>query len=304
VAVTGPETSAGDVEHTVLSVLRGAEAWLERRGVEAPKRSAELLLGKVLGLGRLQLYLAHDRPLDPKERATMRALVARRGEHEPVAHLLGSWSFRGIELEVGPAVLIPRPETEELVELALQHCPTAARIIDLGTGSGAIAIAIAKARTDVQVVAVEQSPAALAIARANVQRHGLGERIRLLAGSWWREVPVGSVFDLVVSNPPYIDPGDPQGLAEDVRRFEPEAALFTAPGDPVSCYRAIGAELAARLAAGGWFVAETGGTASAPALQWLQQLPGFDEVALRPDQAALPRFLVARRQGARLPLPT
>jgi release factor glutamine methyltransferase len=302
--VTGPEPSAGDVEHTVLSVLRGAEAWLERRGVEAPKRSAELLLGKVLGLGRLQLYLAHDRPLDPKERAAMRTLVARRGEHEPVAHLLGSWSFRGLELAVSPAVLIPRPETEELVELALAHCPTAARIVDLGTGSAAIAIALAKARADVQVLAVDQSADALAIAAANVQRHGLADRVELRSGSWWSAVPAAAAFDLVVSNPPYIDPADPQGLAADVHRFEPAAALFTAPGDPVSCYRAIGLQLASRLLPGGWFVAETGGTASAPALQWLQQLPGFDEVSLRADLAGQPRFLVARRQGARLPLPT
>ena len=295
--MTGPEPSAGDVAHTVLSVLRGAEAWLERRGVDAPKRSAELLLGKVLGLGRLQLYLAHDRPLDPRERAAMRALVARRGEHEPVAHLLGSWSFRGLELAVGPAVLVPRPETEELVELALAHCPPGARVVDLGTGSGAIAIAIAVARADVSVLAVEQSAEALAIAAANVARHGLGERVELRQGSWWDAVPADRRFELVVSNPPYIDPAEPTGLAADVHRYEPAAALFSASGDPVSCYRAIGGELATRLVPGGWFVAETGGTAAAPALAWLQQVDGFAAVELRPDLAALPRFLLAQRRG-------
>src|SRR5688572_2316793 len=110
-------SEAAGEHHTVLSVLRGAESWLEQRGVDAPRRSAELLLGNVLGVPRLQLYLAHDRPLDANERATMRALVARRGRGEPVAYLLGSWSFRGLELAVSPAVLVPRPETEELVDV-------------------------------------------------------------------------------------------------------------------------------------------------------------------------------------------
>ncbi|MBL8751985.1 MAG: HemK family protein methyltransferase, partial [Planctomycetes bacterium] len=153
-------------QHTVLSVLRGAEEWLHKRGVDAPKRSAELLLGKVLGLDRLQLYLAHDRPLDPDERAAMRALVQRRGEHEPVAYLLGNWSFRGLELDVSSAVLVPRPETEELVDLALAKAPAGARVADFGTGSGAIAVALAAARPDLRVFALDASKNALAVAAA------------------------------------------------------------------------------------------------------------------------------------------
>lgn len=294
----GPTSGGGAGEpapHTVLSVLRGAETWLQRRSVDAPKRSAELLLGHVLGLTRLQLYLAHDRPLDETERAAMRSLLARRGDGEPVAYLLGSWSFRGLEVQVGPAVLIPRPETEELVEHLLPLLPEAGRALDLGTGSGAIALALAAARPEARVVAVDISQNALGLAAANVQRHGLGERLSLRCGSWWEPIAADEQFDLVASNPPYIDPRATAGLAADVRAFEPPLALFTAPGDVLSCYRAIVAGLSAHLRPGGWFGAETGVGAHEPARELLAAQPFLTEVQLLPDHAGLPRFLLARR---------
>ncbi len=295
--MTASDHGAGpDAEHTVLSVLRGAEGWLTRAGVDGPKRSAELLLGKVLGLSRLQLYLAHDRPLDPAERTAMRTLVARRGKGEPVAYLLGTWSFRGHEVAVGPSVLIPRPETEELVEHALAALPANAVAIDLGTGSGAIAIALAVARPDLRVLAVDISEAALGIASANVARHGVGERVQLLRGSWWEPVPADATFDLVISNPPYIDPVRPTGLAADVQAFEPALALFSAPGDVASCYRAIFAPLASRLRAGGAVWCETGLGAAAPALQALRAT-GLVDVELRCDLAGAERFLCARQRA-------
>lgn len=281
--------------HTVLSVLRGAEQWLARRGVDAPRRSAELLLGKVLGLGRLQLYLAHDRPLDEAERAALRALVARRGDGEPVAYLLGSWGFRGLELAVSPAVLIPRPETELLVDHVLARAPADARVLDLGTGSGAIAIALAAERPDLRVVASDQSRNALEVAAANVARHGLGDRVELRAGDWWAAVGDAPPFDVVVSNPPYIDPSAPQGLAADVAAHEPPLALYTATGDVASCYRAIASGLERGLASGGWFVAETGVGASEPALQLLRACAHLVDVQLLSDEAGIDRFLLARR---------
>jgi release factor glutamine methyltransferase len=290
--------------HTVLSVLRGAQAWLERRGVDAPRRSAELLLGHVLKLDRLQLYLAHDRPLDERERAAMRALLARRGEHEPVAYLLGSWSFRGLEVTVSPAVLVPRPETEGLVELALQRAAAARTAVDLGTGSGAIAIALAVARPDLRVVAVDSSHNALAIAAANVERHGVGDRVQLVHGSWWEPLAAATgaaaaapaPFDLVVANPPYVDPRASAPLAADVRAFEPPLALFTAPGDVLSCYRPILAGLERHLAAGGWFAAETGVGASEPLLELARGTPFLTDVELLPDDAGIARYLLARRR--------
>lgn len=282
--------------HTVLSVLRGAEAWLHKRGVDAPKRSAELLLGHVLKLTRLQLYLAHDRPMDEQERAAMRALLARRGEGEPVAYLLGSWSFRGLELAVSPATLIPRPETEEVVGHALERLPAGGTALDLGTGSGAIAIALASARPDARVVAVDQSQNALAVAAANVARHGLGERVALRHGSWWEPIADDERFDLVVSNPPYIDPEQREGLAADVAAFEPPLALFSAAGDALSCYRPIVAGLERHLRPGGWFVAETGVGASEPALALLAAQPFLADARLLPDLAGIGRVLLAQRR--------
>jgi release factor glutamine methyltransferase len=296
--VTGsPPSGASEAPaHTVLSVLRGAEAWLHKRGVDAPKRSAELLLGHVLKLTRLQLYLAHDRPMDEQERAAMRALLARRGEGEPVAYLLGSWSFRGLELAVSPATLIPRPETEEVVGHALERLPAGGTALDLGTGSGAIAIALASARPDARVVAVDQSQNALAVAAANVARHGLGERVALRHGSWWEPIADDERFDLVVSNPPYIDPEQREGLAADVAAFEPPLALFSAAGDALSCYRPIVAGLERHLRPGGWFVAETGVGASEPALALLAAQPFLADARLLPDLAGIGRVLLAQRR--------
>ena len=281
--------------HTVMTVLRGAEEWLARRDIEAPKRSAELLLGRVLGIGRLQLYLEHDRPLSPDERASMRELIARRGRGEPVAHLLGSWSFRGLDLEVGPAVLVPRPETEELVDVALQRLGDGATAVDLGTGSGAIAIALAVERPGLRVTATDASRNALAVAETNATFHGVVDRLQLCHGSWWQAVPDDARFGLVVSNPPYIDPARPDGLAEDVRRFEPPLALFSSPGDPASCYRDIIAGLETHLSSGGWFVAETGGAAAEPARAALAAQSFLTDVGLDADLAGKPRFLSARR---------
>ena len=292
-----PPSGAGEAPaHTVLSVLRGAEAWLHKRGVDAPKRSAELLLGHVLKLTRLQLYLAHDRPMDEQERAAMRALLARRGEGEPVAYQLGSWSFRGLELAVSPATLIPRPETEEVVGHALERLPAGGTALDLGTGSGAIAIALASARPDARVVAVDQSQNALAVAAANVARHGLGERVALRHGSWWEPIADDERFDLVVSNPPYIDPEQREGLAADVAAFEPPLALFSAAGDALSCYRPIVAGLERHLRPGGWFVAETGVGASEPALALLAAQPFLADARLLPDLAGIGRVLLAQRR--------
>lgn len=291
-------TAAGDAtesQHTVLSVLRGAASWLEQRRVEAPQRSAELLLGKVLGLSRLELYLAHDRPLGEIERAAMRELLRRRGGGEPVAYLLGSWSFRGLELEVSPAVLVPRPETEDLVSLVLERAPQSARVVDLGTGSGAIAIALAVERPDLVVTATDVSDNALQVARANAARHGLGERIAFVRGSWWETVPADAVFDVVVSNPPYVEPASP-GLEASVRAHEPPLALFAPAGDPAAHYRALAAGLGAHLAPGGWFCAETGIEASVPAHAVLLGAPLLTDVELLPDAAGIARYLLARRR--------
>lgn len=288
------ESDAPPPSHTVLTVLQGAENWLRKRGHDAPRRAAELLLGKLLGLDRLRLYLAHDRPLDPAERTTLRQWVARAGDGEPLAHLLGSWGFRRLELEVSPAVLVPRPETEDLVTLALERLPHGARVVDLGTGSGAIALALAHERPDLRITAVDCSAAALEVARRNANTLGLAERVQFCQGSWWQAVPPDARYDLVISNPPYIDPQQTAGLEAGVARYEPALALFSAPGDVASCYRAIAAGLVDHSAPGGWLLLETGVGADQPALAAIRQSPAVSDAALLPDLAGLPRYLVAR----------
>ncbi len=279
---------------TVLEVVRAAEHYLRQRGVDAPRLSAELLAAHVLGMTRLELYLAHDRPMSAPERDRLRPLVGGRGQSRPLAYLLGEWEFCGLRLEVNEAVLVPRPETEHLVELAVERAPHGGRCIEIGTGSGAIAVALAARRGDVAVVASEVSAAAAAVARRNVSRHGLTARVTVVEGSFWTPLAAHAPFDLLVSNPPYVDPARDDLLAPAVRRFEPHVALFTAPGDPASAYRAIVAGAAAHLAAGAWLLFETGVEAAAPALAVLSAAHFLEEVALAQDMAGLPRYLVAR----------
>lgn len=304
----------------MLGVLEAAVQWLAARGVEAPRRSTELLIGRVLGLDRLHLYLAHDRPLSESERATLRGLVARRGRHEPVAYLLGDQEFFGRTLEVTPAVLIPRPETEGLVALALEHgdalerqvretrpdrtrthgapapeVDVALRVVDLGTGSGAIAITLALERPRWQVWATDVSRAALEVARRNVARHGLATRVHLFEGSYWQPLAGMAPFDLCVSNPPYIDPEGPDPVAHDVRTFEPGVALWTPPGRPAHAYAEILAGARTGLGRGGRLLCETGGTAAPAALSLLRSSDLVRDAALENDLEGRPRYLVATR---------
>lgn len=278
----------------MLSVLKGAEGYLAQRGVEAPRLSAEHLLAKVLALSRLQLYLQHDRPLGAQERATLRDLVGRRGRHEPLHYLLGEIEFAGLCLQVDRHVLVPRPETEHLVTLAAELAPKGARVVDLGTGSGAIALGLAHARPDLVVLATDCSEAALAVAARNAARTGLAGRVRFARGDWWEAVGAAERFDLLVSNPPYVDPQRPELLADDVREWEPALALFGAVGDPASCYRAIAGGLAAHLAPGAWCLFETGVGVADLAQAALRSCAVLESLELRLDLAGLPRYLLGR----------
>ncbi len=276
-------------------MLQAAEGWLSGRGAEAPRRSAELLLARVLNMNRLQLYLAHDRPMTADERSQLRGLVARRGELEPLAYILGDWDFLDLTLEVGPAVMIPRPETEGLVELALERVPEQARCVDLGTGSGAIALAMTRAREDLRFWAVDISAEALELARRNAVACGLEERVQFVEGSFWKPLADQVPFDFVISNPPYVDPQLPELLAEEVRRYEPAQALFTVPGDPASCYREILSGVESGLRPGGWLVLETGEAAAEPALELLAGCHFLTGAELRDDLQKTPRYLLAER---------
>jgi release factor glutamine methyltransferase len=281
---------------TLLEVLRAGEAHLRARGVESPRLSMELMLAHALHLPRLQLYLQFDRPLSAGELATLREGLRRRSQHEPIAYVLGEVAFHRVTLRCDARALVPRPETEGLVERAIARAPHGAHVLDLGTGSGAIAIALAAARPDLRVTATDESAPALALARENVVRHALGDRVELVQGDWW-QAAVGRRFDMLVSNPPYVDPARPDLVEDAVRRFEPAAALFTVHGDPASAYRAILAGVDNGLRPGAWLLFETGVEAAEPALDLLRTHPALVEPQLERDLGDLPRYLLARMRG-------
>ena len=208
---------------TLAEVLKGATEYLSARGVENPRRDAELLLSRALGIARIELYTQHDRPLTDVERAAARELVQRRGRREPLAYVLGDWDFRRLTLKTDTRALVPRPETEVVVERCLELLDgiESPRVVDVGTGSGAIALAIAQERPQARVQATDISPAALALAAENAKTNGLEVEFRegdLLAG-------LPGPFDLVVSNPPYVDPDELDMLEPEVRDWEPRQAL-------------------------------------------------------------------------------
>src|SRR3954451_9188391 len=236
---------------TVAEVLRRSTEFLERKGIESPRLDAERLLARALGLERIQLYTEFDRPLTEDELAECRALVARRGEREPLAYILGDWDFRQLTLRCDPRALVPRPETEILVEraLALVAGTNAPRILDVGTGTGAIALALAQEHPGALVTAVDVSKSALALAAENAAANGLDVQLRVA------DIRDGldGTYDLVVSNPPYVGADEIDGLEPEVRDYEPRAALV-GPGVP----EALAERARDLLAPGGWLVVELG----------------------------------------------
>lgn len=272
-----------------------AEAALRAAAARIGGTDAEWLLMHVLGRPRAWLF-AHGRSaLEPMQAEAFEALVARREAGEPIAYLTGHRGFWSLDLEVGPSVLIPRPETELLVALALERVPPGrpVRIADLGTGSGAIALAIASERPQARVVAVDASGEALAVAKGNAKRLRLAN-VEFLGGSWWRPL-AGDRFDLVASNPPYIADGDPH-LGEGDLRFEPAAALASGD-DGLDAIREIVRGAPAHLADGGWLLLEHGWEQGG-AVRALLLEAGFGDIATHRDledrdRVTLGRFGVA-----------
>ncbi len=213
---------------TILKVIQWTTDYFRRKGLEQPRSDAEVLLAHALGMRRMDLYLRYDQPLDPEELARYRALIQRRAAREPVQYITGRQEFWSLELEVTPAALIPRPETERLVELALEAFPdTPLRALDIGTGSGAVAIALAKERPRWSVVACDISEEALHLARRNAARHAVADRIdfvRCDLASPFRLMP--PPFQLICANPPYIGDAEWAGLSPEITRFEPRVALL------------------------------------------------------------------------------
>ncbi|NDY42829.1 peptide chain release factor N(5)-glutamine methyltransferase [Dissulfurirhabdus thermomarina] len=284
---------------TVGEALRTAAGRLAAAGIESPRLEAEFLLAAVLGEDdRFRLHARPERPLSPGQSACLDAWVARRAAREPLAYILGRWEFWSRAFEVTPATLIPRPETERLVEAALALRDrggwTAPRVLDLGTGSGVIAVTLAAEWPDARVVAVDASPEALAVARRNALAHGVAGRVRLVCSDWGSALaPRGWAFDLVAANPPYVAAGDMAWLPPEVRDHEPRRALHGGP-DGLDAVRRILAEARRLLRPGGRLLCEIGWD-QAPAAAGLARRQGLDRVRVHRDLAGRDRVLAARR---------
>jgi release factor glutamine methyltransferase len=218
-------------EWTVRRIIDWTTAHLKKYGSDTPRLETEILLAHARGCRRIELYTRFDEVLSEKERSTMRDLVRRRAQSEPVAYLVGHREFFGLDFRVTPAVLIPRPDTETLVvELVDVAKPLAApRILDIGTGSGCIAIAAAVNLPSAQITVTDASEAALAVARENAESHKVTDRIRFHSGDLFGPLDTNERFDIVASNPPYIADHEKETLQNDVRKYEPHEALFSGP---------------------------------------------------------------------------
>jgi release factor glutamine methyltransferase len=229
---------------TITKLLNWVTQYLTDKGIDSPRLSAELLLSNVLNLKRIELYTQYDRPVDKEELNQLRELVRRAGQHEPVAYLVGKTEFYSMELNVTPACMIPRPETELLVQRAIEFLRTrkgTQLVCDLCTGSGCIAVAIAKNYPNVRIIATDICDDALAIAATNIEKHQLQDKIKLLSGDLFEPIIPqldSGQFDLIVCNPPYVSSAEYEKLDKNVRDYEPRLALF-AGQDGLDIYRRI-----------------------------------------------------------------
>ncbi|WP_419656783.1 peptide chain release factor N(5)-glutamine methyltransferase [Desulfosarcina variabilis] len=289
---------------TIIELVRWTTSYFRSHQLENPRIEAEILLAHVLGVRRIDLYLNHDQPLDKKERGYFKALIKRRLSGEPVAYITGRREFWSLELMVGPQVLIPRPETECLVEAVLpflQNGDTGGckRILDMGTGSGAIAIALAHEYPQGQFVAMDHSLAALKMARQNARKHGVDPHIVWYCGSWDAPLkPEQETFDLIVSNPPYIPSGDIDGLQTEVRDYEPRLALDGCP-DGVSCLRTIIQSVYRYLKSGGMLALEMGWDQAAAVIEIANCTGQYENIQIIKDYSKLDRVATMRKLSSK-----
>jgi release factor glutamine methyltransferase len=282
---------------TVLEIIQKTAEFLTARGVESPRLNAELMIGHVLDLKRMQLYLQFERVLTEPELVKIRPLVKRRSQREPLQYILGSVDFGGLKLKVDRRALIPRPETELLIEIIVGLCKAKppARVLDLGTGSGAIALALAKAFPEATVTAVERSEEALALAAENAEMTGLAARVKLERGAWFEGIANDARFDLIVSNPPYLSEAETAEALPEVRDHEPKVALIAADGGLADLQHII--TTAPRfLAVDGMLALETGILQHAELLR-LADENGLVRAEARRDLTGRDRFILAWKPG-------
>lgn len=277
----------------LLDILENTSRFFASKGLENARLQAELLLAAVLGVKRLDLYLQFERPLHSSEVDRYREYVRQRLQRVPVQYITGVAAFRHLELTVTPAVLIPRPETEVLVDVALELLPEGGRVLDLCCGSGAVALSLAQEAAAAAVVAADVSAAALEVAKANGQRCGLAGRVEWHCGDLFTPLRDTEPFDLVAANPPYVRHGDLAQLAPEVRDYEPHLALDGGE-DGLVYYRRIAQEAADFIRPGGHLLLEVGEGQSAAVEDLLARSARLTEVQIRLDLNQIPRVVVAR----------
>jgi len=281
---------------TILEILQWTSAYFKTKRVEQPRAAAEILLAHVLGMERIGLYLNFDKPLSSPERSRYRDLILRRASGVPTGYLTGHREFWSMDLKVNPGVLIPRPETEILVEETLK-CISAAmpcRILELGTGSGAVALSMAKELPLSRPVATDRSVAVLSTAHANAVELGYAARILFVASNWFDAFKPGPRFQAVVSNPPYVSPEEFSLLPREIREHEPPEALLAGDGG-MAVIRHIFREAHEYLIPGGWLLMEIGSTQKDRACRAASEVGRYGAISVRNDYSGLPRVVRAQK---------
>jgi release factor glutamine methyltransferase len=285
---------------TIQKLLGWITDYFAKNQVDAPRLSAELILCHVLGFQRIELYTLHDHVVQQPQLGQLHALIKRAAEHEPIAYLVGRCEFYSLSLKVTRDCLIPRPETELLVEKAIgflrkRHGPQS--VLDLCTGSGCIAAAVAKNCKDARVLATDLSDAALAVAAENIQKHNLEPQVTLLCGDLFDPIVEGldqGRFDLIVSNPPYVSDSEYEKLAPNVKDHEPRAALYGGP-DGLDLYRRIIEKCGDFLKPDGALMLEIGYAQGPAVREMLEQTGLFADIAVLKDLSQNDRIVIAQK---------
>ncbi len=288
-------------EWTILRILQWASTYFKNRGIESPRAAAEILLSHALGTDRVHLYMHYDQPLDKAELALFKTFIQRRLQREPVAYIVGRKGFWSVDLCVTPDVLIPRPETERLVEAALtwlsdRAFESAADVIDLGTGSGAIVVAMAFEAGAHRFFASDVSPEAIAIARSNAVTAGVAEHVRFFVGDWLSAVRRSPIFDLIVTNPPYVVSGEWFDLQPEIVHYEPRLAL-DGDEDGLRSYRAIVGTAHRFLKPGGALMMEIGCRQQEAVLVFAEQSGAYDTYKCLKDYSGHDRVVTMQKKN-------
>jgi release factor glutamine methyltransferase len=287
---------------TIQKLLNWVTEYLAAKGIESPRLSAELLLSHVLGLKRIDLYTQFDKQVPQQQLNNLHDLVKRAGLHEPVAYLTGKTEFYSLELDITADCMIPRPETELLVQRSIEFLRTRSGIqyvCDLCTGSGCIAVAIAKNFPDARITATDISDAALKIAARNVEKHQLKERVRLLCGDLFEPIIQQldvSQFDLIVCNPPYVSTAEYEKLDKNIKDYEPASALL-AGEDGMDIYQKIINKVDEFLKPGAALMLEIGYAQGSAVRGLLEQTGAFTEIKIEKDPHNNDRIVISRKKS-------